>query len=65
MATWVSCARLALSGERDLDGAAPLGVIQNGTWVDLRLVVGHPTRNVKLLVDYEGDLPVVVKDARI
>ncbi len=56
---------LALSGKLNpyTDGA--LGVIEEGAYADLLLVNGNPVEDVTLLVDYEANIDLVMKDGII
>lgn len=55
----------ARSGERHPYKEAKLGVIQPGAWVDVLLVDGDPTQDIRLLADPERNLLVIVKDGRV
>ena len=64
-ATSKSAELLALSGELNPYKAGPLGVIQEGAYADLILVEGNPVENVELLVDYEANIDLIMKDGLI
>lgn len=40
-----------------------LGVIVEGAYVDLILVNGAPTKDVSVLLDFENNIPFVMKNA--
>ncbi len=56
---------LALSGERNPYGGAPLGRIAAGAWADVLLVDGNPLEDLGQLGDPETKIPVIVKDGQL
>jgi imidazolonepropionase-like amidohydrolase len=64
-ATVVNAELLALSGTRNpyLEGA--LGVIKEGAYADLLLVNGDPTRDIKVLEDFDNNLLLIMKDGKV
>jgi imidazolonepropionase-like amidohydrolase len=43
----------------------PLGVIKPGAYADLILVDGDPTRDIRLLMDAEKNIDLIMKDGKI
>jgi imidazolonepropionase-like amidohydrolase len=64
MATGTNAQLLDLSGKRN-PYPGKLGVVEEGALADLLLVDGDPIANIKLLVDPEKNLLVIMKDGRI
>ncbi|WP_068115808.1 metal-dependent hydrolase family protein [Tropicimonas marinistellae] len=64
-ATSKSAELLALSGKLNPYTAGPLGVIEPGAYADLLLVEGNPVEDVELLVDYEANIDLIMKDGVI
>ncbi|SFL56572.1 metal-dependent hydrolase family protein [Shimia aestuarii] len=56
---------LALSGLKNPYPDAPLGVIQSGAYADIILVNGDPTTDIKLLMDAERNIDLIMKDGVI
>jgi imidazolonepropionase-like amidohydrolase len=53
---------LAKSGTKNPYREGPLGVIQEGAYADMILVDGDPLEDVGVLVNYEDNIKVVIKD---
>jgi imidazolonepropionase-like amidohydrolase len=53
---------LAKSGTKNPYREGPLGVIQEGAYADMILVDGDPLEDVGVLVNYEDNIKVVMKD---
>lgn len=51
-----------LAGERDPYRSARLGEITTGSWADMLLINGDPTKDLGLLADPAGNIAVIVKD---
>ncbi|MHA3980829.1 metal-dependent hydrolase family protein [Halovulum sp. GXIMD14794] len=64
-ATSKSAELLALSGKLNPYKDGPLGVIEPGAYADLLLVEGNPVEDVELLVDYEANIDLIMKDGVI
>jgi imidazolonepropionase-like amidohydrolase len=62
MATSTAAELFALSGKRHPYREGPLGVIEEGAYADLLIVEGNPLDDVTLLVDYETNIRVIMKD---
>jgi imidazolonepropionase-like amidohydrolase len=56
---------LAKSGTKNPYREGPLGVIAVGAYADMILVEGNPLEDVTLLVDYEENIKIVIKDGDI
>lgn len=56
---------LALTGERNPYNAGPLGVIQEGAYVEILLVDGNPLEGPEVLVDDEENIDLIMKDGVI
>ena len=56
---------MAFSNSRNPYKDAPLGVIQEGAWADLLIYDGNPLEDIKVVVDHESHLKVVVKNGVI
>jgi imidazolonepropionase-like amidohydrolase len=56
---------LAKSGPKNPYKDGPLGVIEEGAYADLILVNGDPTEDVSILVDYDANIVLVMKDGTI
>jgi imidazolonepropionase-like amidohydrolase len=56
---------LAKSGTKNPYGEGPLGVIEAGAYADLLLVDGNPLDDVSIMVEYEKNIRVIMKDGRI
>jgi len=64
-ATSKSAELLALSGKLNPYTEGPLGVITNGAYADLLLVEGNPVEDATVLVDYAGNIDLIMKDGVI
>jgi imidazolonepropionase-like amidohydrolase len=53
---------LAKSGTKNPYREGPIGVIEEGAYADMILVEGNPLDDVAVLVDYEANIKVVMKD---
>ena len=56
---------LAKSGTKNPYREGPLGVIAVGAYADMILVEGNPLEDVTLLVEYEENIKIVIKDGEI
>ena len=56
---------LAKSGTKNPYREGPLGVITVGAYADMILVEGNPLEDVSVLVDYDENIKVVIKDGEI
>lgn len=65
MATSGNAKLFELSGKRHPYQAGPLGVIKPGAYADLLIVEGDPLQDLKVLVDFENNLKMIMKDGRV
>jgi imidazolonepropionase-like amidohydrolase len=56
---------LAMSGERNPYKEGKLGVIEEGAYADLILVDGSPLNDINLMVDYDKNFVLIIKDGKI
>ena len=56
---------LALSGELNPYKEGPLGVIEEGAYADILLVEGNPVEDVEVLVNYDANIDLIMKDGVI
>ena len=56
---------LAKSGTKNPYREGPLGVLSAGAYADMILVEGNPLDDVSVLVDYEKNIKVVIKDGDV
>jgi imidazolonepropionase-like amidohydrolase len=56
---------LALSGLKNPYPGAELGVIKEGAFADIIIVNGDPTKDIRLLMDAESNIDLIMKDGRI
>ena len=56
---------LALSGKLNPYPAGPLGVIKEGAYADILLVDGNPVEDAMIMVDYENNFDLIMKDGVI
>ena len=56
---------LAMSGERNPYKQRKLGVIEEGAYADIILVDGNPLKDINLMVDYEKNFVLIIKDGKI
>jgi imidazolonepropionase-like amidohydrolase len=64
-ATSVNGELLALTGERNPYPSGPLGVIQEGAYADILLVDGNPLEGTEILVNYDENIDLIMKDGVI
>ena len=65
MATSVAGEMNLMTGKMNPYTDGPLGVVQEGAYADLLLVDGNPLENIKLLVDPDKNLKIIMKDGKI
>ena len=56
---------LAKSGTKNPYREGPLGVIKEGAYADMLIVEGNPLVDVSVLVDYEKNIKLIMKDGEI
>jgi len=56
---------LALTGPRNPYPDGPLGVVAEGAYADLLLVIGDPLQDAAILEDYENTIRLIMKDGKI
>ena len=56
---------LAMSGKRSPYQEGALGVIKPGAYADLLIVEGNPLEDINVMVDYENNLKVIMKDGKV
>jgi len=56
---------LALSGMRSPYREGKLGVIEEGAYADMILVDGNPLKDINLMVDYEKNFVMIMKDGKL
>lgn len=56
---------LALSGIRNPYPLGQLGVIKPGAYADLLIVDGDPLKDIKVMIDYENNLKLIMKDGKV
>jgi len=56
---------LALSGLKNPYPAGPLGVIKEGAYADIIIVDGDPTKDIRLLMDADKNIDLIMKDGKI
>ena len=56
---------LALSGKLNPYPVGPLGVIKEGAYADILLVDGNPVEDAMIMVDYENNIDLIMKDGVI
>ena len=56
---------LALSGKLNPYTEGPLGIIKEGAYADILLVDGNPVEDAMVLVDYEANIDLIMKDGVI
>ena len=42
-----------------------LGIIQPGAYADLLIVEGNPVEDINVMVDYENNFKVIMKDGKV
>jgi imidazolonepropionase-like amidohydrolase len=63
--TYDNAQLLALSGNRSPYKDAKLGVIEEGAYADLILVNGNPLKDINVMVDYDKNFVLILKDGKI
>jgi len=56
---------LALSGAKNPYKDAKLGVIEPAAYADLLIVDGDPTKDIMLMLDYEKNFKLIMKDGKV
>jgi len=56
---------LALSGHKNPYPGAALGVIKEGAYADIIIVNGDPTKDIRLLMDADKNIDLIMKDGKI
>jgi imidazolonepropionase-like amidohydrolase len=56
---------LALSGNRTPYKEGKLGVIEKGAYADMILVDGNPLKDINVMVDYDKNFVLIIKDGKI
>ena len=56
---------LALSGIRNPYPLGQLGVIKPGAYADLLIVDGNPLEDIKVMLDYENNFKLIMKDGKV
>ena len=64
-ATSINAELLAMTGPRNPYPVGPLGVIKTGAYADILLVEGNPLEGTEILVDYEENIDLIMKDGVI
>ena len=64
-ATSINGEFLALTGKRNPYQDGPIGVIVAGAYADILLVAGNPLEGTQILVDYEQNIDLIMKDGVI
>jgi imidazolonepropionase-like amidohydrolase len=54
-----------MSGERNPYKEGKLGVIEEGAYADLILVDGNPLKDLNVMVDYDKNFVLIIKDGNI
>jgi imidazolonepropionase-like amidohydrolase len=65
LVTYDNAQLLALSGNRNPYKDAKLGVIEEGAYADMILVDGNPLKDINVMVDYDKNFIVIIKDGKI
>ncbi len=55
----------AKSGTKNPYREGPLGVIREGAYADLLLVEGNPVEDVSVLLDWENNIDLIMKDGKV
>jgi imidazolonepropionase-like amidohydrolase len=63
--TYDNAQLLALSGKRSPYREGKLGVIEVGSYADMILVDGNPLKDINVMVDYEKNFVLIIKDGKI
>ena len=56
---------LAMSGKRSPYQEGALGVIKPGAYADLLILEGNPLDDIKVMMDYENNLKLIMKDGKV
>ena len=56
---------LAMSGNRTNYQDGPLGVIKPGAYADLLILEGNPLDDINVMLDYENNFKVIMKDGKV
>jgi imidazolonepropionase-like amidohydrolase len=56
---------LAMCNSRNPWKEAPLGVIEEGAWADMLIYSASPLEDIKVVMDYENKLKVVIKNGTV
>ncbi|MDX2314628.1 MAG: amidohydrolase family protein [Gammaproteobacteria bacterium] len=56
---------VAMAGEMSPYKDGPLGVIQPGAYADLLIVEGNPLEDIEVMVDYENNFKLIMKDGKV
>jgi imidazolonepropionase-like amidohydrolase len=62
MITYDNSELLALSGKRSPYREGKLGVIEEGAYADMLMVEGNPLKDLNIMVDYEKNFVMIMKD---
>ncbi len=54
-----------MTGERNPYPSGPLGIIKKGAYADILLVDGNPLEGTEILVNYEENIDLIMKDGVI
>lgn len=65
MITYDNAQLLALSGKRSPYREGNLGVIEEGAYADMLLVDGNPMEDINVIVDYDKNFLLIIKDGVI
>ncbi len=65
MITYDNGQLLAFSGKRSPYREGQLGLLEEGAYADMILVDGNPLKNLKLMVDYNKNFVLIIKDGVI
>jgi len=65
MITYDNAQLLALSGKRNPYNEGKLGVIEEGAYADMILVDSNPLKNINVMVDYDKNFVLIIKNGVI
>ncbi len=65
MITYDNGQLLAFSGKRSPYREGQLGILEEGAYADMILVDGNPLKNLKLMIDYNKNFVLIIKDGVI
>ena len=54
-----------MSGKRSPYQESVLGVIKPGAYADLLILEGDPIKDIKVMVDYENNLKLIMKNGKV